>query len=122
MSLVRRARFITTNISGRPSDDGYGWVTSCSWRHMNTIQDVPGAVCWRCKREHKRGDHLVHIQMNSEDAVKPEDIYHYRCIPSARWNQGKLAGSLPAWELPCDESPAEKSGTSSAATPTNGAL
>jgi len=117
MALVRRRRFITTNIVNRvhgcTADVSYRWITA------TVIQDVLGAVCWRCKREHRTGDHLVHIAFNSEDTLKPTEIYHYRCIPSARWNAGKLAGSLPAWELPCDESPAENVGTSSAAVPTS---
>jgi hypothetical protein len=83
------------------------------------LQDDDAAVCWRCKKSYRRNDHLVHTAMNSSDTMRPYEIYHYRCIPSARWNQGKLAGSLPAWELPLDESPAENSGTSSAVVPTN---
>jgi len=85
---------------------------------MKVLQDVPGAACWRCKKDYRRGDNLVHIAINSEDILKPEEIYHYRCIPPARWHFGKLAGSLPAWDLPSDESPAENAGTSSAAGPT----
>lgn len=45
-----------------------------------------------------------------------EKIYHYRCIPSVKFKQ--FAGSLPAWELPSDESPVENAGTSSAADTT----
>ena|ERR1041384_7325020 len=117
MSLVRRARYVITNYSVGPMDEETGsWPVRCSWSYIRAIQDVPSAICWRCKRANKRGDHLVHIAVNSDDVMKPYEIYHYRCIPSARWRV--LAGSLPAWELPTDESPAEKSGTSSAATPT----
>jgi hypothetical protein len=81
------------------------------------LQSVPDAICWRCKQAHRRGDNLVHIEFNSEDTLKPHSIYHYRCIPPARWKM--LAGSLPAWELPHAESPVENTGTSSAAVPTS---
>jgi hypothetical protein len=85
---------------------------------MNVLHDAD-VVCWRCKKSYRRGDHLVHVAMNSSDTMQPDEVYHYRCIPPARWHHGKLAGSLPAWELPSDESPDENSGTSSAVVPTN---
>ena len=115
MALVRRQRFILTNHTTRAASYGSLRV-SLSWQGACVLQDIDGAVCWRCKREYRRGDNLVHVERDSCDVVNPEKIYHYRCIPPARWH--KLAGSLPAWDLPSDESPAEKSGTSSAVDPT----
>lgn len=105
-------------MANRPSPDGYGVMVSWGFQSVTLIQDVPDAVCWRCKREYRRGDNLVHIAFTSLDTLKPDEIYHYRCIPSARWKSANFAGSLPAWELPSDESPAENAGTSSAAVPT----
>jgi hypothetical protein len=114
MALIRRRRFILTESISRPAD--YGVALSSRWMQATVLQDVPDAVCWRCKTDYRRGDHLVHLAINSYDHVKANAIYHYRCIPPTRWR--KVAGSLPAWELPSDESPAENAGTSSAAGPT----
>lgn len=116
MTLVRRWRFILTSSTSRWNKSRCGIDVSQKLVSAVVLQDVPDGVCWRCKAAYRHGDHLVHVAFNSEDIVKPNEIYHYRCIPSPRWRV--LAGSLPAWELPTDESP-DKTGTSSAAVPTN---
>ena len=113
MARIRRQRYLLTNAS---LTDG-GAFEYC-WTFVCALQEVPGAICWRCKRATRRGDHLVHIRITSDDTLKPHEIYHYRCIPPAKWHGGKFAGSLPAWDLPSEESPVEKAGTSSAVGPT----
>lgn len=112
MALVRRFRAFADQ---RQTVEGCVLTVYATFTWAHALQEIPEAKCWRCKREHRCGDRLVCLAYHSEDVVRPRTIYHYRCIPSAWW--AKHAGSLPAWDLPPDGSPAQ-AGTPSAASPT----
>ena len=115
MSLVRRRRFMLTNSTVHVTEDCVG-IYDIRWSSALDVLQTFDGVCHRCKHAYRKGDNLVYIKIDSEDSMEAASVYHYRCIPSARWNAGRLAGSLPAWDLPSDGS-AEKA-TPSAGDPT----
>ncbi len=111
MAVVRRKKYTTTVT---PLGDVGGWSYTFSGP-IEVAQDITGAICWRCKRELRQDDALVDVGISSWDTPKAKDTYHRRCIPPVMFHE--VAGSLPAWDLSIESSPA-LAGTALVAGPT----